>query len=280
MSGVKDKHSFKGKRNKKSNKKPSNEKSKYNLNEKSNYNSNEKSNETLNEKSNETLNETSNETLNEKSTRSNEKVIIVLENCCLETVKTKRGFELLNCDDHQKILKKSQKDMSQYRPDIVHQCLLTLLDSPLNKAGRLKVYIHTAKNVLIEIDSRTRIPRTFKRFAGLMVQLLHELKIQSVQKEGSKALLKVIKNPITNHLPPGCLKIGTSSHVPTPVSLIDFVSMLPSDKPVVWAVGGFAKGKINVDWVEKEISFSHYPLSASVACGKICNTFEQVWDIL
>ncbi len=48
------------------------------------------------------------------------------------------------------------------------QCLLTLLDSPLNKAGLLQVYIHTAKGVLIEVNPHVRIPRTFKRFSGLM----------------------------------------------------------------------------------------------------------------
>ena len=48
------------------------------------------------------------------------------------------------------------------------QCLLTLLDSPLNKAGLLQIYIQTEKNVLIEVNPHTRIPRTFKRFSGLM----------------------------------------------------------------------------------------------------------------
>ena len=48
------------------------------------------------------------------------------------------------------------------------QCLLMLMDSPLNKAGLLQVYIHTEKNVLIEINPHTRIPRTFDRFCGLM----------------------------------------------------------------------------------------------------------------
>lgn len=48
------------------------------------------------------------------------------------------------------------------------KCLLTLLDSPLNKAGLLQVYIHTAKGTLIEVNPSVRIPRTFKRFSGLM----------------------------------------------------------------------------------------------------------------
>ena len=60
------------------------------------------------------------------------------------------------------------KDPSDYRPDIVHQVLLALMDSPLNKAGHLHVLMLTKKNVLIEISPHTRIPRTFKRFCGLM----------------------------------------------------------------------------------------------------------------
>ena len=100
------------------------------------------------------------------------RLIVVLEQCSLETVKLGKGkeghYSLLNCDDHHHLLKKHNRDISESRPDITHQCLLTLLDSPLNKAGLLQVYLKTTQNVLIEINPHVRIPRTFKRFAGLM----------------------------------------------------------------------------------------------------------------
>jgi rRNA pseudouridine-1189 N-methylase Emg1 (Nep1/Mra1 family) len=95
-------------------------------------------------------------------------VHVILEQCSLETVKTRGGYELLNCDDHIGICKKHGRDPSEHRPDIVHQVLLALMDSPLNKAGHLHVLMLTKKNVLIEINPHTRIPRTFKRFCGLM----------------------------------------------------------------------------------------------------------------
>jgi hypothetical protein len=95
-------------------------------------------------------------------------VWVVLEQCSLETVKTKRGFELLNCDDHQGACKRAGRNPADYRPDIVHQVLLALLDSPLNKAGGLRVLMQTKKNILIDVLPQTRIPRTFKRFCGLM----------------------------------------------------------------------------------------------------------------
>src|ERR1700759_5046263 len=94
------------------------------------------------------------------------------------------------------------------RTDFNVQCLLTLLDSPINKAGRLNIYIHTAKGVLIEVNPAVRLPRTFKRFAGLMVQLLQRYHIRS--NESNEPLLKVIKNPITDHLPSNCRKVTLS----------------------------------------------------------------------
>lgn len=55
-----------------------------------------------------------------------------------------------------------------YRPDILHHSLLALLDSPLNKAGKLQVYVQTTKSVLLYVNPKIRLPRTYKRFAGLM----------------------------------------------------------------------------------------------------------------
>lgn len=79
-----------------------------------------------------------------------------------------RKFELLNSEDHRSQLVKNGRDVSSARPDISHQCLMMLLDSPLNRAGMLQVYLHTEKNVLIEVNPHIRIPRTFKRFCGLI----------------------------------------------------------------------------------------------------------------
>ena len=102
------------------------------------------------------------------------RLIVVLSQASLETHKISSNgpggdkYVLLNCDDHQGLLKKMGRDISEARPDITHQCLLTLLDSPVNKAGKLQVYIQTSRGVLIELNPTVRIPRTFKRFSGLM----------------------------------------------------------------------------------------------------------------
>lgn len=203
------------------------------------------------------------------------RLIVILENAQLESVKVGNSFELLNCDDHINILKKNNRDPGTCRPDIVHQCLLMLMDSPLNRAGLLQVYIHTEKNVLIEINPQTRIPRTFKRFAGLMVQLLHKYGVRA--SDGPMKLLKVIKNPISDHLPVGCRKILMSFSANKVVHPREFV---PSEDPIAIVVGAMAHGQVKTDYTEDTISISNYPLSGAVTCSKLCTAFEEAWEIV
>ncbi|KAF8211732.1 Alpha/beta knot methyltransferase [Mycena galopus ATCC 62051] len=225
--------------------------------------------------------------------RTGRRLYVILEQACLEAYrisggpsKGKRGqaegdvkYTLLNCDDHQGILAKTGRDIAEARPDITHQCLLTLLDSPLNKAGLLQVYIHTAKGVLIEINPHVRIPRTFKRFSGLMVQLLHKLSIRGVN--GPEKLLKVVKNPVTDHLPPNTIKLTLSGDAKT-TRLSQFLPTLPQDHNVAVFVGAMARGRDDFAdaYVDQKISISEYSLSASVACGKFCCALEELWDIV
>lgn len=76
-----------------------------------------------------------------------------------------------------------------------------LLDSPLNQAGLLQIYIRTKKNALIEVSPMLRVPRTYKTFAAMMAQCLTKLKVRAA--EGSAILLNVIKNDVRERLPLG-----------------------------------------------------------------------------
>ncbi|XP_040292228.1 ribosomal RNA small subunit methyltransferase NEP1 [Bufo bufo] len=207
--------------------------------------------------------------------RKDKRLIVLLEGASLETVRVGKTYELLNCDQHKNILVKNGRDPGEVRPDITHQSLLMLLDSPLNRAGLLQVYIHTQRNVLIEVNPQTRIPRTFPRFCGLMVQLLHKLSVRAA--DGPQKLLKVIKNPITDHLPAGCLKVGTSFQGESVPCVRDLVA---TDQPMMIVIGAFAHGSVNVDFTERLVSISQYPLSAALTSAKICTAFEEVWGVV
>eukprot|EP01080_Neovahlkampfia_damariscottae_P006215 gene6215-10221_t len=217
--------------------------------------------------------------LNPLEKDTNKRLVIILDDCPLEAAKIRNEYVLLNSDDHYKFLLNNKQKPEEYRPDIVHQCLLTLLDSPINKSGHLELYLRTKKNVLIQMNPQVRLPRTYQRFAGLMIQLLQKLKIRA--SDGNAVLMKVIKNPITNYLPSNCRIIGCSHKAEKTVQLSKYIpENAPDGKPIVFVVGGFAHGQIQADYTDEFICISNYPLSASVVLSKICHACEDFWNIV
>lgn len=220
--------------------------------------------------------------------KASEPLIVILDQATLETIKDKRGvYELLNCDDHRELCKrKLRKDPNEFRPDILHQELLALLDSPLNKAGYLKVYISTKKNILIDVHSSIRIPRTYKRFAGLMVQLLHKLKIKAANE--STALLKVVKNPVSQYLPPGTRCFGMSCqgtlYRPSALARALTPEEIKSDAPpTCFIIGAMSTGHVTMEdypYIEQMISLSEYPLSGAAAISRMMAAIEERWGVV
>ncbi|PON88886.1 Ribosomal biogenesis, methyltransferase, EMG1/NEP [Trema orientale] len=206
-------------------------------------------------------------------------VIFILEKASLEVAKVGKTYQLLNSDDHAHFLMKNNKNPGDYRPDIAHQALLMILDSPLNKAGRLRaVYVRTEKGVLIEVKPVVRLPRTFKRFSGIMLQLLQKLSINAAGKR--QKLLRVIKNPVTQYLPIDSRKIGLSYSSDKLVKMHDYVETFSDETNLVFVVGAMAHGKIEPDYVDDYIAVSGYPLSAAYCITMICQAMERKWNIL
>ncbi|MCO5587843.1 hypothetical protein L7F22_041795 [Adiantum nelumboides] len=178
-------------------------------------------------------------------------VWFVLEKASLEVAKVGKNYQLLNCDDHANFLRKHKRDPALLRPDIIHQALLAILDSPLNKAGKLK---------------------------GLYVMTDTKLSIRATN--GPEKLLRVVKQPVTKHLPVGAHRIGLSHSAPKVIKLHDYVAAMGLKSKMVFVVGAMAHGKIEADYIEDLIAVSEYPLSAACCIGRICNAIEQQFKIL
>lgn len=109
-------------------------------------------------------------------------------------------------------------------------------------------------------------------------------------------LMKVIKNPVTDHLPTGAKIVLCSQYAKETVQMNEFVQRImgqqqeqesgSTSEQVVFIVGGFAHTETPLEERAKEygidhsISVSSYPLSAAVVLSKITNSFEEYWDIL
>lgn len=142
----------------------------------------------------------------------------------------------------------------------------------------MKVYVRTKNNVLIEINPKCRLPRTYNRFEGLFATLLKKLSIRA--KESSEVLLRVIKNPITDHLPERSF-IVTMNEKSRLVNKDEYsYNCSNAYDNIVFVIGAMSKGDVNIDYAHDSISVSSYPLSAGVVCLKVCDSFEKVWGIL
>ncbi|KAG6769108.1 hypothetical protein POTOM_024724 [Populus tomentosa] len=224
-------------------------------------------------------------------------VIFVLEKASLEVAKVGKSYQILNSEEHANFLRRNKKNPADYRPDIIYQALLSILDSPLNKAGRLRaVYVKTDKGVLFEVKPHVRIPRTYKRFAAhlvfvceslylfftalfyVAVQLLQKLSITAVGNR--EKLLRVIKNPVTQYLPLNSRKIGFSHSSEKLVQMEKYVAGAGDDTDLVFVVGAMSHGKIECDYVDDFISVSEYPLSAAWCIARVCEAVSKKWRVL
>ncbi|CAN8279693.1 unnamed protein product [Cochlearia groenlandica] len=206
-------------------------------------------------------------------------VVFVLEKASLEVAKVGKTYQLLNSDDHANFLRKNNRNPADYRPDITHQALLMILDSPVNKAGRLKaVYVRTEQGVLFEIKPHVRIPRTYKRFAGIMLQLLQKLSITAVG--GREKLLRVIKNPVKDHLPVNSKIIGFSYSSEKLINTQKHLATVCNDTDTVFVLGSMSHGKIDCDYIDEFVAISGYPLSAAYCISRICEALSTNWNII
>lgn len=94
--------------------------------------------------------------------------------------------------------------------------------------------------------------------------------------------MKVIKNPVTEHLPLGVKKIGTSTKGKL-VHLGEYTKEIAElKKPIVFVIGAVSTGNPGMenDYVDECICVSNYSLSAACVCSKVCTYFEDHWKVL
>ena len=213
------------------------------------------------------------------------KLIIILEGATLELGSIKKNPQIINCDDHYKIIKRMKKKLDEFRPDIIHQCLLNLFDSPLNKVGLLQVYIHTNKNILIEINPKTRIPRTFKRFSGLFSQLFLKNEIGIEDNSHKNIFLKILNLKLENlvkDIPKILLsEKGRLVDIDTYCKNLDNNLKEKQNKNICFIIGTNPKGDIDpmIKYNDDCISLSSFDLDSNVVCAKICSAYENTWGV-
>jgi len=164
------------------------------------------------------------------------------------------------------------------RPDIAHMCLLLALDTPLNREGLLRVYVHTRQNRLITVDPSTRLPRVLNRFEGLLEQLF-----LTGEAPSGAPLLRLEKAPLKEligRLQPE--KTIIFSDKGQRKLMADVYAGLSKDDDVCVVVGGFPSGDFLSDVVtisDEQVCIDPEPLTAPTVVARALYAYEEALGI-
>ncbi|MDG7013799.1 MAG: ribosome biogenesis protein [Nitrososphaerota archaeon] len=82
------------------------------------------------------------------------------------------GGILLDRSFHHSAMAGLREAEKRGRPDLVHAALLSVTGAPLYLEGRAEVLVHTSTGMVVEIAEKTRVPKNYIRFRGLMEEAL------------------------------------------------------------------------------------------------------------
>jgi rRNA small subunit pseudouridine methyltransferase Nep1 len=222
-----------------------------------------------------------------------ERLIILLTESSLETIpkdllndpviirdakrmRREPRYLILDRARHHSAMAKLRDAERRGRPDIVHEALLTIQDSPLARSGLVKTYIHTINNVVIDVDPEIRPPRNYNNFIGLMSQLF---KLGRVPPTG-KPLLRIVSNDVKYVLntekPDRVVLLDDVRGRET--TMMDLVNYLVSLRKPLVMIGGFPRGSFSeatYSLANDVVKVGKYVMSTSSILCRLLHALEM-----
>jgi len=163
------------------------------------------------------------------------------------------------------------------RPDIVHNALLQVLETPLNWENYLKVIINTQDGHLININPKIRLPKNYTRFIGLIEQLFSEKRVP-VDGEPLLSLEEISLEQYIEKLAPS--KVIGFTRIGKPELLRNVAnSTAKVTNPVIF-IGAFPRGHFTKNTnrlMNETYSIDNHSLDAWIVAGRFVYDFE--WSI-
>jgi rRNA small subunit pseudouridine methyltransferase Nep1 len=176
------------------------------------------------------------------------------------------------------------------RPDLVHISLMSILSTPLFQRNLVNVYVHTIDNKVIFFGKQVRIPKSFRRFEGLMIKLFQEKEIKENLKDDDRYryLLKIEKNMtfdnllgkvIQPHKVIGFSSTGTLKDLKT---IVD-ENIEIDNKKLAFIIGGFPSGQFSQNIRERfhmTYAITNEQLEAHVVISRLAYECENRLSLL
>ena len=179
---------------------------------------------------------------------------------------------LLDRSFHHSAMSRLKDSEKRGRPDLVHVALLSVTGTPLYLDGRVRVFVQTYPGLVIELAEKTRIPKNYLRFRGLMEKALVEGPREGLVKTYSAGVDELVRRKLGCDLVIGLSVQGRKS------SAEEVANKVESAKNPCVIVGGFPHGHFSKE-VLASMDESHRidsrPLEAHVVASRVVYEIEK-----
>jgi len=176
------------------------------------------------------------------------------------------------------------------RPDLVHICLLSILATPLYMKNLVNVYVHTIDNKTIFIGREVRLPKSYKRFEGLMIKLFQEKQIKGneLAYKRDDYLLKINNNMTFDNLldkiirPEKVIGFSSTGILKNLKSIVNETIDI-QDKHIAYIIGGFPNGEFSKNIRERfhmTYAITNDQLEAHVVISRLAYECENRISLL
>jgi rRNA small subunit pseudouridine methyltransferase Nep1 len=181
---------------------------------------------------------------------------------------------LLDRSFHHSAMDRLKDSEKRGRPDLVHVALLSATGTPLYLHGNVRVFIHTYDGFVLELEPKTRIPKNYLRFRGLMEEALVE-KPQKGLVRVHKMEVKELANKVSADRVLGLSVQGKK------MSVEDLARDITAAKEPMVVVGGFPHGHFSektLTALDEIVRIHSDPLEAQVVVSRLLYEVEILID--
>ena len=178
---------------------------------------------------------------------------------------------LLDRSFHHRAMLRLKDGLKRGRPDLVHVTLLSITGTPLYSDGSVKVYVHTYANEVLELQERTRVPKSYFRFRGLVEQALTDRPKSGLLKVRESSFERLVKEIGSDSV------IGLSTQG-RKTSMDELSAMIGAARKPCVVIGGFAQGHFSpksLEAMDELVRIHDKSLEAHVVVARVLYEVEK-----
>lgn len=174
---------------------------------------------------------------------------------------------------HYAAMKGINNEIKRGRPDLVHFSVLEATTIPLYFQNKIKVFIHTIDDKVINVGENIHIPKSYHRFTGLLEKLFSEKTIKTNNQELLSIKYQSFSELIDEINPTQVIGLSSKGR---PSTFEKISANLINGSCIV--IGGFQKGQFS-DSIKNKFthlfSVGNVSLEAHVVIARILYEYEK-----